>query len=261
MPRPGSDRAVQDTIIRALADAPFRGSPEWRLQELANQDRVDRFARFLARHFYHERLVHFFKYSRALARTTGRAPEAILTNAGFEALLPRLVLGSRASAVAVARLVVDHVRGGTTAGIPYLEELLSYEQAMMVVESGARVWSDGTPDETKRKNQWSVPMRVEGTMLLDLTYDLPVVLPRLLQAWIEVPQAPREPTRLLIARSSHGRVSVARTTTAIATLFELADGRKSLEDLAREAGLRPAELEATLDGLVDIGAVKFATGS
>ncbi len=256
-----SDRAIQDTIIRALADAPFRASREWRLQELANQDRVDRFARFLARHFYHERLVHFFKYSRALARVTGRAPEAILTTPAFAALFPTLVLGSRASAVAVARLALDHVRSGATGAIPYLAELLSYEQAMMVVESGARVWRDGTPDETKRKNQWSAPMRVEGTMLLDLIYDLPVVLPRLLQPWTEVPQPPREPTRLLIARSSHGRVSVARTTTAIATLFELADGRKSLEDLAREAGLRPAELEATLEGLVDLGAVRFSVGS
>jgi len=256
-----SDRAIQDTIIRALADAPFRASVEWRLQELANQDRVDRFARFLARHFYHERLVHFFKYSHALARVTGRTPREILTHPAFAALFPTLVLGSRASAVAVARLAVDHVRSGATAEIPYLDELLSYEQAMMVVESGARLWSDGTPDEAKRKNQWSTPMRVEGTMLLDLTYDLPVVLPRLLQPWTEVPQPPREPTRLLIARSSHGRVSVARTTTAIATLFELADGRKSLEDLAREAGLRPAELEATLAGLVDLGAVRFSVGS
>jgi DNA-binding IclR family transcriptional regulator len=56
-------------------------------------------------------------------------------------------------------------------------------------------------------------------------------------------------------------VSVARTTTAIETLFELADGRKSLEDLAREAGLRPAELEATIAGMVDIGAVRFSVGS
>jgi hypothetical protein len=256
-----SDRAIQDTIIRALADAPFRASGEWRLQELANQDRVDRFARFLARHFYHERLVHFFKYSRALARVTGRSPEAILANSAFAALFPTLVLGSRASAIAVAQLVVDHVRSGAMAEIPYLGELLSYEQAMMVVESGARVWRDGTPGETKRKNQWSAPMRVEGTMLLDLTYDLPVVLPQLLRPWTEVPQPPREPTRLLIARSSHGRVSVARTSTAIATLFELADGRKSLEDLAREAGLRPAELEATLTGLVELGAVRFSVGS
>ena len=254
------DRAVQDLIIRALADAPYRGSSEWRQRELASQDRVDRFARFLARHFYYERLVHFFKYSRALARVTGRPPEAVLTSPQFEALFGILVLGSRDSAVSVATLAATHVRGGATGSIPYLDNLLSYEQAMMTVESGARVWRDGTAVLAPQK-QWSTPMRVEGTMLLDLDYDLPLVLPLLLQPWTEVPQAPRQLTRLLIARSSHGRVSVARTTTAIATLLELADGRKSLDDLAREAGLRPAELEATLEGLVDIGAVRFFLGS
>jgi hypothetical protein len=254
------DRAVQDLIIRALADAPYRASSEWRQRELANQDRVDRFARFLARHFYYERLVHFFRYSRALGRVTGRSPEAVLTSPAFETLLATLVLGSRDSAVSIAKLAVAHVRGGTTESIPYLDDLLAYEQAMMTVESGARIWRDGSAALDRHKLS-SAPMRVEGTMLLDLDFDLPVVLPRLLQPWTDVPQPPRQPTRLLIARSSHGRVSVARTTTAIATLLELADGRKSLDDLAREAGLRPAELEATLEGLVDIGAVRFSLGS
>jgi hypothetical protein len=254
-----SDRALQDALIRALADAPYRRSPSWRLQEIASQDRVERFARFLARHFYHERLVHFFKYSRALARVTGRRPEAVLTGAGFDALLPTLVLGSRASAVAVAGLAVAHVRAGDVAAVPYLADLLAYEQGMMVVESGARVWRDGTIDPAQR--QRSLPIRVEGTMLLDLQVDLPRVLPALLRPWTTVPQPPRMPIRLLIARSSRGRVSVARTSNAIATLFELADGRKTVEDLAREAGLRPAELEATLDELVEIGAVRFSTGS
>lgn len=253
-----SDRALQDALIRALADAPYRRSPSWRLQEIASQDRVERFARFLARHFYHERVVHFFKYSRALARITGRRPEAVLTGAAFEGLLSTLILGSRASAVAVAGLAVAHVRGGDGATVPYLHDLLAYEEGMMVVESGARVWRDGTVDPAPQR---SLPIRVEGTMLLDLQVDLPRVLPALLRPWSEVPQPPRVPTRLLIARSSRGRVSVARTSTAIATLLELADGRKTVEDLAREAGLRPAELEATLDELVEIGAVRFSTGS
>jgi len=254
-----SDRAVQDALIRALADAPYRGSPSWRTQELANQDRLERFARFLARHYYYERLVHFFKYSRALARVTGRPPEAVLTSPAFDALLPTLVLGSRASAVAVAGLAVAHVRSGDAAAVPFLDDLLRYEESMMIVESGARVWRDGTAEPVRQ--QRSMPMRVEGTMLLDLQVDLPVVLPALLGPWTEVPRAPRRPTRLLIARSSRGRVSVARTSSAIATLLELADGRKSLDDLAREAGLRPGELEATLDQLVEIGAVRFSTGS
>src|SRR5206468_856983 len=80
--------------IRALADAPYRASHAWRRRELADPGRVERYARFLARHFYYERIVHFFKYSRALARVTGRAPEAVLTSPAFDALLPTLVLGS-----------------------------------------------------------------------------------------------------------------------------------------------------------------------
>jgi hypothetical protein len=256
-----TDRAIQDTLIRALADAPFRSSPDWRVQALADSARLERFARFLARHYYYERLIHFFKYSRVLAKVTGRTPDTVLTGPGFDALLGVLVLGSRASAVAVAKLAVDHVRGGNgSAQVPYLDDLTAYEQAMMVVESGARVWSDGTGAEAT-KHQWSVPIRAEGTMLLDFAYDLPAVLPLLLQPWTEVPQPPRQKTRLLIARSPHGRVSVARTSTAIDMLLELADGRKSLDDLAREAGLRPAELQATLEGLVDIGAVRFSHGS
>jgi hypothetical protein len=256
-----NDRGLQDEIIRALADAPYRASPGWRTRGLADPERVDRFARFLARHFYYERLVHFFKYSRALARVTGRHPESVLQRPAFDALLPRLILGSRTSALAVAELAAAEVRAGRVADIPYLEDLLAYEQAMMVVESGARVWRDGGAAAAAPANQWSVPLRVEGTMLLDLQVDLPQILPALLRPWATVPQAPRQPTRLLIARSSRGRVSVARTDASVATLLELADGRKSLEDLAREAGLRPGELAATLQQLVEIGAVRFSTGS
>lgn len=256
-----SDRAVQDALIRALADAPFRASPEWRQRELASTERLDRFARFLARHYYYERLVHFFRYSRALARATGRAPEAVLGDADFDRLLPAIILGSRNSAVAVSDFTVAHLRAGRLAGIPYHEDLLRYQQAMMVVESGARVWRGGAGGADESRPRWSRPMKVEGTMLLDLSYDLPIVLPQLLREWSDVPQPPAQRTALLIARSAHGRVSVARTTATIETVLELADGRTSLEELARRAGLRPGEVEAALEGLVDIGAVRFSTGS
>jgi hypothetical protein len=254
-----SDRAVQDALIRALADAPFRASAEWRQRELANEARLDRFAKFLARHYYYERLAHFFRYSRALARVTGRAPEAVLTSPGFDRLLPSLVLGSRDSAVSVADLVTAYLAAGTTATIRYHDDLVHYQRAMMVVESGARVWRDGSAaDATPRR---SLPLRVEGTMLLELKHDLPAILPHLLRDWTVAPDAPEQATTLLIARSTHGRVSVARTTTTIATVLELADGRRSLDDLARDAGLKPGELEATIEGLVEIGAVRFSTGS
>ncbi|HEU5262292.1 MAG TPA: hypothetical protein VFU41_12815 [Gemmatimonadales bacterium] len=254
-----SDRGLQDQVIRALADAPYRASPEWRRRALADPERVERYARFLARHFYYERIVHFFKYSRALARITGRRPEAVLRRPAFEALLPAIVLGSRESAQAVARLVAEYV-SENDAGIPYMQDLLRYEQTMMVVEAGPRVWREtGTGDRGKGTGR--LPETVEGTVLLALMYDLPTVLPKLLQPWTEVPQAPQRPARLLIARSPHGRVAVARSDAAVAAVLELADGRRTLADLARAARVEPAVMEEMLRGLIDLGALRFSTGS
>ena len=255
-----SDRALQDDVIRALADAPYRASHAWRRRELADPGRVERYARFLARHFYYERIVHFFKYSRALARVTGRAPEGVLKSASFDALLPELVLGSREAAGAVARLVTVHVVAGA-APVPYLADLLRYESAMMVVEAGPRVWrdSDGVGGAGSRERYR--PETVEGTVLLELAYDLPTVLPRLLQPWTELPQAPERRTKLLVARSPHGRVAVARSDESVTAVIELADGKRTLEELAAGTGLPVAELRQTLQGLVDLGAVRFSTGS
>jgi len=141
-----NDRALQDDVIRALADAPYRASAEWRGRGLVDAGKVERFARFLARHFYHERIVHFFKYSRALARVTARWPEAVLRQPGFDALLATAVLGERATAHAVARLVTAYVAGEE---VPYHKDLLRYQEAMMVVEAGPRVWRDTGRDDDR----------------------------------------------------------------------------------------------------------------
>ncbi len=255
-----SDRAVHDRVLRALADAPFRTSPEWRRAALADPERVERFARFLARHFYYERVVHFFKYSRALARVTGRRPEAVLRHPTFDALLPSLVLGERAAARAVAALVVAHVETGTGDAIPYERDLLRYEEAMMVVEAGPRVWRDEQP-APRDTGASDAPMTVEGTLVLELEYDLPAVLPALLQPWEDVPPAPARPTQVLVARTEHGRVAVARGSETISRVIALADGRRTLRQLEADVGLSPAELAETLRGLSDLGAVRFSTGS
>jgi hypothetical protein len=263
-----TDRALQDLVIRALADAPFRRSAAWRDRGLAEPERVERFARFLARHFYHERIVHFFKYSRALARVTGRPPETVPGLPAFDALLPALVLGSRESARAVAGLVVRFVKSGDrppllAQPIAYHDDLLRYEETMMVVEAGPRTWREPATGETKGVGggEWEAPEKVQGTALLDLSYDLPAVLPKLLRPWTVVPEAPARPVRLIVARSRHGRVAVATASDAIVSIMDLADGRKTLDDLARAAGLRPAELEATVHGLTELGAVRFSAGS
>src|SRR2546425_4991919 len=259
-PHPGSpvnDRALQDEVIRALADAPYRASAEWRGRRLADAGQVARFSRFLARHFYHERIVHFFKYSRALARVTARWPEAVLRQPGFDALLATAVLGERATAHAVARLVTAYVAGEE---VPYHEDLLRYQEAMMVVEAGPRVWRDTGGGNHQPAVAPLPPELVEGTELLELEYDLPAVLPQLLQPWTTPPEAPRRATRLIVARSRHGRVAVARASDAIASVVRFADGARTVDDLARAAGLRPGEIAATLRDLTEIGGVRFSTG-
>jgi hypothetical protein len=144
--------------------------------------------------------------------------------------------------------------------VPYFDDLLRYETTMMVVEAGPRAWRDmGTSEEERGKG--GSAEKVEGTVLLDLTYDLPAVLPQLLKPWASVPQAPARPTRLLVARSPHGRVAVARSDDTVAAVVQLADGSRTLEQLAAGAGLEVAQLQETLQGLVDLGAVRFSTGS
>src|SRR2546427_13128796 len=125
---------------------------------------------------------------------------------------------------------------------------------MMVVGAGPGVWRDtGNGEEGRGKG--TALETVEGTVLLSLQYDLPAVLPALLQPWTEVPQAPERPTKLLVARSRHGRVAVARTDEAVAAILKLTDGKRTLAELARVAGLGGAPLDETLQGLVDLGAV------
>jgi len=171
------------------------------------------------------------------------------------------VLGSRATAQAVADLVAAYVRDREAPVlVPYRDDLLRYEAAMMVVEAGPRVWTDtGKGEEGTRKG--ASPEIVEGTVLLELTYDLPAVLPQLLKPWTAVPQAAARPTRLLVARSPYGRVAVARSDDTVVAVVQLADGKRTLEQLAAGAGLEVAQVEETLQGLVDLGAVRFSTGS
>src|SRR5712691_9925231 len=188
-----SDRELHDTIITALADARFRGSREWIDRRLGDGERVERFSRFLARHFYFERVVHFFKYSRALARVTGRRPEDVLRGDAFEAILPDVVLGSRETASHVARLVVEDQLGGHHASVPYFEDLLRYQETMMVVEAGPRDWK-GDADATGSLEEDGLAQVVEGTTVLELDYDLPAVLPSLLGPWTEPPNTPRRRT-------------------------------------------------------------------
>src|SRR2546428_1987197 len=98
----------------------------------------------------------------------------------------------------VAGLVTGHVAAGRVS-VPYLANLLRYEEAMMVVEAGPRVWRGGRPGEGAGGRERYAPETGEGTVLFDLAYDLPTVLPKLLPASTDAPPAPAPPTKLPVA--------------------------------------------------------------
>ncbi len=251
-----SDRDLHDHIIRALADAPYRTASESLADLVHEGGRVDRFATFLARHFYYERLHHLFKYARALARITDRRPEEVVRSSAFDALLPNLVLGSRDSAVQVGRLASAHVRSGRHLDdIPYLDDLLLYEEARMMVESGPR----GHPSDDDVDVGPAVAQ--EGTTIIELAHDIVPLLPKLLTDWVEPPTAEREPIKLLIARTRAGRVTTVRATSSMERLLELADGSHAVDVLARDIGATGSTVEQALTGLKEIGAIRFSTGS
>jgi len=269
---PGSDRALQDALIRFLADAPFRaaiadlsdgesldGVPTEHVAILraAYGERVRRFSRFLARQYYHARLTHFHRYSRALACWTCRHPEAILRSPAFDALLPTLVLGSREAARDIAALLEEYLV--TSEAPPYTAELVRYQNAQLVAEAGPRVW----------RSDWRhSPLDAASTatlathaMLMSFEWDLPALFPVLLDA-ARAPQrspsppaATRAPLTLLVARSPRGRVSVLRCSPALTRLLAALDGKATVATAADAAGIALSEAVAIVNELAEAGAI------
>jgi hypothetical protein len=252
-----NSRETQDVILRLLADGPLRagalsGAPETPPEVRATLARtdaaaLDRFGRFLTRHYYRERVVHYFKYSRALAPLTGRAPEAALKTAEFRALVPALVLGERASAERVAALLRRHLTGDAEAvreKVPYWDDLVAYQEAFFLADALA-------PEPAATP----FPARARAAALLDLSWDLPAVLPLLLHPFGELPAARWAPTRLLFARSPIGEVTALRCTDALKELLDRLTGQTDPSEVAAQMGIDQALFEKTLHRLEQLGAV------
>ncbi len=252
-----NSRSTQDAILRLLADGPFRSAaitgadsvPAEVKAVLARMDSaaLDRFGRFLCRHYYRERVVHYFKYSRALAPVAGRSPEAVLKTPEFTALMPQLILGERTSASRVLELLRRHLTEDADAirgRIPYWDDLIAYQ--------GAFFLADTRPLE---RPATLFPTRADTATILELHWDLPAILPELLRPFDPPPTPPEKPTRLLFARSPVGEVTALRCTDALKALLEKLTGEIDPAQVAAQMGLDWASFEKTLGQLERLGAV------
>lgn len=271
-----NSRDAQDVILRLLADCPFRAAafaksdtvPPEVSAILAKADlaALDRFGRFLCRHYYRERVVHYFKYSRALTPLTERAPEAALKTPEFNTLMPRLILGDRSSAEAVLELLkrfftqdADHIR----ATIPYWDDLLAYQGAFFQSDALPPSGTVGADSHVRPVGANlgvcpagpRYPARAESLIILELSWDLPTVLPALLRPFRELPMPRRQPTRLLFARSPHGEVAAVRCTDALKTLLDRLTGEEDPANVAAQMGIDPGSFDKTLRQLEQLGAV------
>ena len=104
-------RSLHDTLLRVLSHGPLRAqlfdthdeaptvrSDEWHILRRVPKESLRNMARFLARHYYGERIVRLFRHIRRLAPQTGRDPLLILDTPHARAVLDHAVLGSPVTA-------------------------------------------------------------------------------------------------------------------------------------------------------------------
>lgn len=253
-----NSRDAQDVILRLLADGPFRaqalsGNPAPPDETQALLQKIDmagleRFARFMCRHYYRERVVHYFKYARALASRTGLYVESVLKTDAFRALAPHLTLGDAASAAGVLKLIeaclLGDDAGAARALVPYWDDLTRYQSTFFL--------TDARPPEHQPGNH---PALAPATRLLELNWDLPAVLPDLLRPFASLPMPAAKPVRLLFARSPQGEVTVLRCPDALKNLLLALDGTRDPAALAASAGLDAASAQKAVQRLAELGAV------
>ncbi len=261
-------RSLHDALLQVLGDGVIRsrlashdphlgtllGSEEHEVLRRVPGDRLQRMARFLARHYYRERIVRLFRHVRSLVSHTGRDPLAVLTTSAGIELLDRAVLGS----FETARALLDLIEGcltdrddSITQGHPYWRDLVRYQAAMFLVEAT----SSTNALATEAPGGGGAPSRSGSVTILDLDWDIPSVVAQFRAGHQAIPMSLRTPTSLLIARSRHHRVTAIRCPDAIRRLVESLDGRMGVDALAEASRLSVPQVERLLDQLKEIGAI------
>jgi hypothetical protein len=256
-------RRVHDALLRALISAERRralarpaaagGEPGLPVEEAvlrgADPERLGRLARFMARHFYRERIVRLFAASRALARRRGVDPLVVLDTPAFDGLLAVAEVGSTPTAERVAALVEATLQE-PLAGLPYGCDLLAYEGALFRAEAGARRWRG-----TGRAGE--LPVRSAHARVCPLDWDVTGLVAAVRRGDAELPQPSRVPTRLLVALGDSGRVTTVRCPEAVERLLAALDGARTVAEAAQAAGVGEPDAARVLRQLTDVGAVEW----
>ena len=234
-----SDRDLQDALINYLSDAQLRRVAGGSLPFLPGQEeRAGRFARFLARRYYRDRLARSFRYSPRF----GPAADTLVDTPDFDAVLDECVLGSVVSAERVGNLALDRLRRWPGPG-PWWDDLLQYERLFFLQVASAEnavaaAFLQPAPSARCRPFSW----------------DLPELLLRLKSGAATGDELRREVT-LLFSRTRWGRIYVVEVDAGTAAVFYAALTHFAPSQIAEATSLPAATVQQALTALAQVGAL------
>ncbi len=239
-----SDRALQDELIRYLSDADVRLHPPGNLP-LAPKEaaKAGRFANFLARRYYRDRLVRTFRYTRPFQPKTGRLAEEIVDSPQFNSFLEQCVLGSFAAARQVGEMAVVHLDTAPHPG-PWWRELVEYEYAYFL--------QTATSEPASRTRRHT---RGTSAFCQTFAWNMPEVL-ECLRSGRPVSGDLRRECTLLFSRTHLGKIFVVELERDAAAVFRSANGFRTPEQIAASAGVPLEAVIPLLEQFVEIGAVE-----
>ena len=233
-----SDRDLQDALIAYLADANLRRAPDGLLPLSPEQaQRAGRFARFLARRYYRDRLARSFRYSRRFGATA----ETLVDTPVFNTFLDDCVLGSVASAERVGDLARDYLNQAPAPGA-WWSDLLQYERLFFLQ---AATTENAVPSAS--------PQPSPSARCHRFSWNLPELLLRLKSGGAMSAELHGEVT-LLFSRAQ-GRIYVVEVDAATTAVFRAASTRLSPEQITEMTSLPAATVQQALAALAQVGAL------
>ncbi len=240
-----SDRAVQDEVIRYLADANVRTHGPRRVPiSVGEAAKAAQFAHFLARRYYRDRLARSFRYSHRFRKQTGRIAEEVVDRTEFDQFLTDCAMGSLDSAHRVGEMARAHL----TTALPstsWWPDLLDYEYAYLLQAATAERGVSGDQ-----------PSPGVSAVCRRFAWALPEMLPRL-RAGEAIADDLRRKATLLFSRTHAGRIYVVEVEPPMESVFCATDGRRTVDAIAEAAGVPAQQAQAVLVSLAGIGAVRL----
>lgn len=234
-----SDRDLQDAVIHYLADAPRRRAGTGALPMSSQQaDRAERFARFLARRYYRDRLARSFRHSRRFAPPA----EGLVDTPAFDGFLNDCVLGSAAAAEQVGDLAMGCLHAVNSPG-PWWGELLEYERLFFLQVATSE---SAIPAEILRAGP--------SARCHSFSWNLPEILLRL-KSGAAVTEELRQGVTLLFSRTPSGRIYVVEVDESTAAVFHAARAGAGPVQIAKTSFLPATVVRHTLAALAQIGAL------